>query len=142
MGLLGDYTSEIVQGMAEIFWGDAWATWMEENGRSGELSGKEITEIMPPIPDRVYNFCYRMLGRIEELNNNDEFILLSMAVGADYNAGNLKSITPLPKEYTYSFGNYLAHGCLGSGVSWFDDHAEFPIKFPYTESYIYGEELR
>jgi len=39
--------------------------------------------------------------------------------------------------YLDSFGHYLAMQAMGHGVSWFDAHAKFPLKFPRIESHQY-----
>lgn len=136
--------SEIVEGMAEIFWGDGWATHAEEH-RCANISGEEITEIMPQIPARIYAFCERVMGKIEQANGTNEFALLYAALTADGKnpselfEKNRDEFDRLANE----FGNGLAYMAMGSGVSWFDDHEKFDLEVPHceNEAYIIAEEL-
>lgn len=126
------YKNQIRYGMAQIVWGLSWADHVEEHG-CANLSGIEITSVMPEIPEEVYLFCERVLGMYQALNGREEQSLLWMALEAD-------GINPetLPKnkynEYEERFGECLAFMALGHGVSWFDDHKEFDLKIPDVEA--------
>lgn len=119
--------SEIIEGMAEIFWGLAWADWADENGIN--LSGKDILEEMPEIPEESYYFSYRVLGMYEVLNDIEINALFCRAIRFDGNKVSYDNA-----EMRKRFGNCLAYMALGTGVSWFDDHAEFGLQTPYIEN--------
>lgn len=53
---------------ARAAWADAWSSAMEEAGRSSELSGQEITEIMPPVPDDALHMARTALFDFERIN--------------------------------------------------------------------------
>ncbi len=126
--------STIVEGMATILWGSAWASHVEEH-RCCNLSGCKIEDVMPPIPDCAREQAERIAKGIEEANGCDLGELMARADEAD----------GIPREFDgdndrcEEFGNDLAHMADGAGVSWFDDHEEFPIEIPYDCGRATGE---
>jgi hypothetical protein len=114
--------SEILEGMAEILWASAWASHAEEHG-CVNLSGQRIEHIMPTIPARARTIVKGWASKIESANGVSLDNLFARAVAADKAKGKGQ---PGPEE----FGNALAFEGMGSGVSWDDDHADFPRKIP------------
>jgi hypothetical protein len=115
--------SEILEGMASLLWASAWADHADDH-RCTNLSGKEITSIMPPVPALAKQIAARWAIEIARRNSGSTVVdLWERAVIADKQE-NKRQGTP------NEFGGDLAMECMGSGVSWFDDHAEFPIKLP------------
>lgn len=129
--------SDIVSGMADILWGSAWADAMEEIGRGRELSGREITSIMPATPASAYRGAELIARSIEQANGQtlEELYRRALRADADDNGGRHRH------EDAERFGGDLAHMSMGSGVSWFDDHAKFPLKVPHTGESV-EDELR
>lgn len=147
----------VVKGIASIFWATVWANCAEQVDGS-LLSGKEITEVMPPIPTQAYFEAYRLLGKVEQLNGMHIACLVDKAIRADK-----AELTDLPTHvtptrvvpvclapdgedpvldaYAERFGNCLAFAYMGDGVSWTDDHAECGVKVPSGETPYDLEEL-
>src|SRR5574342_317663 len=125
---------EFINGMAECFWASAWADHCEERG-CYDLSGCEVTEHMPEIPELAYRLAHRVAGRIEVRAKHGLASLLFLACKADG--------LPEPKHEDYHgplanrFGWCLAYKAMGAGVSWFDDHESFP---ELADVELYGTE--
>jgi hypothetical protein len=107
----------IRDGAASIFWGDAWAMHAE-NHACANLSGAEITAIMPEIPTEAVAAADAMIAGYEKANGVSIAELWNRALKAD---GNEVS----DPEH---FGGDLAWMAMSAGVSWFDDHEEFPLQ--------------
>lgn len=111
-----------INGMATIFWADAWADHCEERGCTN-LSGCEITACMPEIPELAYRLAHRVAGRIEVRAKHGLASLFALACKAD-------GIDDADIDYhgalAERFGQCLAYKTMGAGVSWFDDHESFP----------------
>lgn len=113
---------EFINGMAECFWASAWADHVEEKG-CYNLSGCEITEHMPEIPEQAYRAAHRVLGRIEETVELHVASLFAKAWAAD---GLDPEHVDYHGELANRFGWCLAYAAMGAGVSWEDDHEGFP----------------
>lgn len=120
----------ILEGMASALWASSWADHAEEHGCTS-MSGQRIEDIMPPIPEEAYVLAKKCADSIEAANGKSLSELFDDAVKAD-EADGLDS-----SGADESFGSDLAMQWMGHGVSWFDDHAEFPIKIPHGS----GDEL-
>ena len=118
----------ILEGMASALWASSWADHAEEHGCTS-MSGQRIEDIMPPIPEEAYVLAKKCADSIEAANGKSLAELFDDAVKAD-EADGLDS-----SGADESFGSDLAMQWMGHGVSWFDDHAEFPIKIPHGEAY-------
>jgi hypothetical protein len=117
----------IANAMARAMYVSAWADHQEAMGR--RLRG-ELMDQAPATPRRAKDDAFMLIGRFECLNGMDIFALLYAAYKAD---GFDPYQYPPDEKYEKEFGHYLAMQALGHGVSWFDDHAKFPIKFPHIE---------
>lgn len=132
------HRQEILDGMATILWGSAWADHADEH-RCSNLSGCEITEVMPPIPDMVRKNAIELAAAIEKESHAslDELYARSEKACAEY-PGRTES-RPCPyagpgKHTPERFGECLAWEAMGAGVSWDDDHATVSgLKFPFFE---------
>ena len=118
--------SEIVDGMAVILWGSAWADHAEEH-RCTSTSGRHIEDIMPPIPSKAKQTASEIAKKYESLNHMSLEKIYAVALAAD--GGGVGDVSP------ERFGGDLAWMAMGAGVSWFDDHEEFPLKEPHFENY-------
>ncbi len=124
------YEDLVERGMARTMFGCIWADYVEEfTGRS--LQG-EILDQAPETPEYVIRDAYRLAGMFEQLNGPGGMIAIAhRAAMADmHQTGGDVDLTP---EFLRELGSDLAMQAMGHGVSWFDDHEEFEIKFPYME---------
>jgi hypothetical protein len=115
----------VVQGAARVLWASAWADVTEERGESH--SGQELTEIAPPTPMEATSLATSLMGKVARANGHSISALVKMAAQAD-------GVAPT-NEFARSFGSDIAMMAMGTGVSWFDDHAEFPLTVPSVENY-------
>lgn len=120
----------ILIGVAQILWGLSWADHADEHG-CVNLSGKKIEHEMPEIPDEAWLMSARLVGMIEQANERSVYCLYADAVRAD--TGQDEHVD-FDSDDAERFGNCLAYQALGHGVSWFDDHAEFPLETPSFEA--------
>ncbi len=113
---------EFINGMAECFWASAWADHCEEAG-CYNLSGCEITQCMPEVPELAYRLAHRVAGRIESRIKWSLASLFAQAWAAD---GCDPNYVEYRGKLANRFGWCLAYKAMGAGVSWFDDHESFP----------------
>ena len=111
-----EHDDKIVEGCAEILWGLAWADHAEETDCT-QMSGCEITSIMPDIGLHAYVEAGRIIGAVEQASGMGAHALLWKCLRAD----GLDPEKCAP-EYMGRFGNCLAYMASGHGVSWYDDH--------------------
>ena len=114
------FTEAFVEGAARAVWVQAWADHQESKGKA--LRG-ELMHQAPATPLSAYVWAGELMGRIAEKNKTSIHVLAVRAAEAD-------GTTDINVE---EFGHYLAMQALGHGVSWFDDHAKFPLKLPHME---------
>src|SRR5579872_1633079 len=108
-----------VKGMATILWGDAWADHAEEHACCN-LSGCEITHVMPEIPEVAWRMAERLAGKIEQANGCALAVLFAQAMKAE-GRPDLEH-EDYHDETAERFGECLAWMAMGAGVSWYDDH--------------------
>jgi len=131
MATHGGTNDPILNGMASTLWGMEWADHVEEH-RCANLSGVEITDVMPEVPIEAYLLAANFIGHIEQANRMNIYALLYKAAKAD---GQDPYEGDKPgDDYAEEFGSDLGMMALGSGVSWFDDHAQFDIEVPHLEA--------
>lgn len=124
---------EFINGMAECFWATAWANHCEEKG-CYSLSGCDITQCMPEVPEQAYRAAHRVLGRIEKKIGLHVAVLFHKACEADGLLDSDDSSDP-HGELANRFGWCLAYAAMGEGVSWEDDHEPFP---ELSDADLYG----
>jgi len=77
----------------------------------------------PDTPPNAYALAGEMWAELQAANGEaGVYSLVLRAEAAD-------GVAPDPEE----FGRDLAMQYMGTGVSWFDDHAKFEIKIPHAE---------
>lgn len=104
---------------------------------NGEIEGEEASmgadwmDVAPETPQDAILEAAELIGRIVQLNG-----MCIEAIG--YQAAKADGLdgSTCTDEYWDTFGHYLAMQSLGHGVSWFDDHEEFPLELPYIEYYL------
>jgi len=114
------FYEDFAEGAARAVYVQAWVDQQEEKGK--RLRG-ELMDQAPATPLSAYVWAGELIGLLTALNKASIYMLgaeAAKAEGADDIDANL-------------FGHYLAMQALGHGVSWFDDHAKFPLKVPGME---------
>jgi hypothetical protein len=118
----------IIEGMARTLWALGWADALEELGQTKRISGRRIEDVMPPVPAMAERAAKIITKNVERVNGVSVDDLYARAVLADEQAGTRTEGSP------YAFGSDLALMVTGHGVSWFDDHADFPLTVPHDDS--------
>ena len=120
-----DGREEILTGLARNIYLNAYADTVEDRG--GSFGGGEINDMAPNTPPSAEAKAIEWLQELEEENRLDIERIWAKARFADWFENQL---IPDPED----FGNDLSMMMIGHGVSWFDDHARFPLKEPYQSS--------
>lgn len=135
------YDSAIIDGMARAIWVTSWADWVGNLSRAERrerglpsLSGVEISSVAPDTPATAEEAAQDLYVLVQRANGKTPGELFEQACGADGCDFN--------DENAELFGHYLAMQSMDHGVSWFDDHKEFPLEFPRGfEAHFDGEDL-
>lgn len=126
----------IIDGIERALWVSAFAQWAEEQppARRRELApgaGKGWSDVAPATPGSATVGARQLARQIERANGDQPLVdLLAAAAAADR-----RRATDDAFLYAEAFGHALAMQALGTGVSWFDDHARFPLKVPRFEAW-------
>jgi hypothetical protein len=137
----------IVTAMARALFVQAYASQQEElqaEGRRAKVAkpGQDWMDVAPPTPQAALFAAHNLCGRFEELNGMEILALFAKALRADRADGRPSTLDaealrysdtdPQTPELARLFGHYLAMEAVGHGVSWFDDHERFELKFPFA----------
>jgi hypothetical protein len=136
--------SEISEAMARALWVTAYADFIDEQRSEGKSrrqleaegfstcgGGDDWMDVAPETPPQGLQAGRDLAALYEEVNGTSLDELAAAAAVADGQDVDGEE-----------FGHYLAMMALGRGVSWFDDHAEFPLKTPFAfESHFDGEDF-
>lgn len=118
---------DIVDGIAEILWGEGWSNHVEEHGCERLGGGVDITDVMPPIPKDARDIAEKWAKDVEKANGGKKLDdLYEEAMAANEREGKGSSRHSSPE----AFGNSLAFMIEGAGASWFDYNAEFDLEVP------------
>lgn len=117
---------EILNGIVEMLWADAWASHVEECG-CHNISGCEITEVMPVPPQEAVDMGYALASLVVEKHGKT---LSSMFADACY----IDGLNASDRKLQSRFGNCIAFEAMGSGVSWEDDYSR-----PALSKYVHFE---
>lgn len=146
---LGYYSIAIRKGMTGALWITSYADWVENDQEPADRRhmdslfprpGGSWESVAPTAPDSAHFAADDLYCLIERANNTSTadptttlMNLYHRAVEAD---AKVVAAPFVPDEkYAELFGHYLAMEALGHGVTWTDDHAEFPIRIPSYECY-------
>lgn len=121
--------TEILEGMAKILFMEKMADELEEMEHHIG-GGQDYANYIGETPTPALYMASEIIGRLEHANNGVSVVdLYHQALEADdiVDSSELRS----------RFGSDLAMQSLGHGVSWFDNHEQFDLKFPfYVENNI------
>ena len=133
------FRDSFLEGAARAFFVMAYADFVEEghstdndltdDDRAARLAlprpggGGDWYDHAPATPPNAYALAGEMWAELHAANG--EAGVYSLALRAEAADG----VAPDPEE----FGRDLAMQYMGTGVSWFDDHAKFEIKVPHAE---------
>lgn len=117
--------SEIVESMARTLFVTSWADQEEEAGRT--YPGQDLMDVAPPTTPHARSAAIDLAASIEKMNGMSLDALYQQAEHAEGEHTRIAT----PEDFGYS----LAMMSLGHGVSWFDNHPEFPLKTPDIEYY-------
>jgi hypothetical protein len=153
IGSDSNFRDAFLTGAARAFFVTAYADYCEEgHSHDNDLSddervarldlprpgpGEDWCDYAPPTPPNAYALAGELwfaLGYVRDIFGTPRngpcgvYSLVEQACKAD-------GLTPDECEAfdVEMFGHYLAMQSMGHGVSWFDDHAEFPIVVPHIE---------
>ncbi len=108
---------EILDGMARAMFVDRWVWQEEEDGRT--YPGQDLMNCAPETPHEAEAAALYLAGMIDQANGTTLHCIAAAAVRAEGKAIDESEL-----------GHYLAMMAMGHGVSWFDDHATFPLVVP------------
>lgn len=122
----------IVAAMAKYAYASAWADAYEEAG--GKFGpGQEIMDIAPPPTPEAKKWAEKTAKDIERMNDASLDELIRKAMEADGTPGK-------EGDWVGEFAYGIAMFSLGHGVSWFDDHKDFPLELPHNDFIVYSDE--
>jgi hypothetical protein len=116
-------TFNIIDAMARTLYVTDWADREDEKGH--HYPGQDLFDVAPRTSQAAYRAARKLARTIEELNQASIVDLCDFA--ADAPGKHYKK--PTPEDFGYG----ITMQSLGHGVSWFDDHPEFPLKLPHVE---------
>lgn len=131
------WDGEIADGAARALWVTSYADWVESLPRAeqrelGPGAGGDWCDVAPKTPATADQAAAQFVARLVQGNQVGNVTeLVRKAAAAD---GLRRGVS---SRYADSFGHYLAMQALGHGVSWFDDHHEFPINIPSMEAHTF-----
>jgi len=142
-GPFDNLETDILAGMANLFWWEAWAHHQDELHEEGlphaNLAGAEIAHVAddPSEIQRIdiENHVKAVRKKIEAANHAKLPTLYKRAIEANRKAAEKEGTPYIPgaRASEDQFGSCLAHMSMGTGVSWFDDNEKFDLEVPYSE---------
>jgi hypothetical protein len=133
-----DLRDDVVSAMARTLWLLAYADYAEsDEGRAADAerarSGEDWDNVAPETPAEAEKLAARAVAVMEKVNGQRLGTILSRAARADRDQKGAS--VRVDSRWAEEFGSDLAMMVVGSGVSWFDDHAEFTLDLPDAEVY-------
>ncbi len=137
------FDTDILEGMARAIWVTSWASWLEDLGREGRrarglpvsIAGMDYSETAPATPASAMRAAEDLYLLVKGSSGKTAGELFERACFVDR--------CDASSENAELFGHYVAMQAMDHGVSWFDDHKEFPLKLPRFEAHLDadGEEV-
>ena len=135
------FRETVIHAAARAFFVCAYADHVEDEDRDDDIdyprpSGGDWFDYAPDAtPLNAYVLAGEMWSAVEIASKINMWALAARANEAD------GGVYAIPDHFdTKSFGHYLAMEYMGHGVSWFDDHSDFPITIPHCEIGAYSFE--
>ena len=140
--------AQIMDAIARNLFVQAYADFLEREAEGDETTedltdlprpgcGEDWDDFAPETSEAARGMARTAAASIERLNGCDLAVLFVRATEAcEAHPGVCKSRT----HTTEGFGSYLGMMVTGTGVSWFDDHAMFPLKVPDVEFHIFSRD--
>lgn len=133
---------EIIEAMARTLFVLAYADFVEDDERrdeSEDLSdlprargGEDWCDVAPATSGAALATAERAVMALERLNGCSLETIFARATAACVGATPRKCHRHDPEHFGSDLGMMLAQ----TGVSWFDDHAMFPLRVPSVEFHI------
>lgn len=130
VGSDGSFRDGFLEGAARAFFVMAYAEYADESGDEDlprASNGGDWYDVAPSNPPFAYALAGELWAKLEALNHVNMHQLLARAAMADAKAIDAAE-----------FGGDIAMQAMGTGVSWFDDHAKFEISIPRMEVGAYS----
>lgn len=129
-----DFRDAFLYGAARAFFMTAFADYVEDEDREDDGHeyphpgpGGDWADVTPEPPPNAYALAGELWAGLYALNGKaGPYTLANNAEAADG--------APIDAE---EFGHYLAMTAMGHGVSWFDDHKDFPLEVPHIECSLF-----
>lgn len=122
-----DYNEDIAEGMARGLWLAAYSSFAEEandpdfpRARQGQ-DWDDVAPETPEIADEAALALAKLYVDANHVTLDGLYGRATLANGQDED----------DSDQAYMFGFYLSQMAIGSGLSWFDDHARFDLKKPF-----------
>jgi hypothetical protein len=114
---------EIIDAAARAGFVQAWASYMEEKGKSPGRGGQDLMDLAPKTPSKAKTWAKKLIDRMEEINGTTAAKMYANAaqISLSHGKGGVEPET---------FGHYTAMQALGHGVAWSDDHPAHGYRIP------------
>lgn len=133
--------------------GEANDPTVEINPKAVEIQrsaiGHDWMDLAPQTPEAATTLAVKLCSEVEKLSEmtlEDGFTVALVAdLARNEEAREVMSVRPvkfdqdatcpavdLADKLANTFGHYLVMEALGHGVAWEDDHAEMPLKMPFS----------
>jgi hypothetical protein len=129
VGSNSSFRDGFIEGAARAFFVMAYAEYADESNDDDlpkATNGEDWYDVAPSNPPCAYALAGELWASLEAMNHISMYQLLARAALAD-----AKAIDAI------EFGGDIAMQAMGTGVSWFDDHAKFEISIPRMEVSMY-----
>lgn len=150
--IMGDYEAIIRTSMARTLWVTSYADYADEHPDEvmpRARNGADWDNVAPNTNFMAFEAADDLVGRIAKLNPMhaphqmaELFSFAMMAEEGEAFSWPVSGPSTALVEEMQDFGHCMVMQSLGSGVSWFDDHKEFPVEFPNFECHYDGDEYR
>jgi hypothetical protein len=155
-----EYLAAILEGMARTLWLTSYADWADAH-RDGDASGIERPgpggdwdDVAPETPQAAVQAASDLEDLYIAANDMGLADLFALAIATDRGEGDFDwpritdnaNLGLVRERLEWSavaadFGHGLAMMALGTGISWFDDHKEFPLGRVHFECHLETTEL-
>lgn len=136
-------SDKIIEAIARNLFVQAYANFIEDDARTEDVSdldrpgpGGDWYDHAPETSPAALECARKAAESIERLNGTSLEALFAQATEACKAGRRCQKRTHTPE----GFGSALGFILTGTGVSWYDDHEEFPLKIPSVEFHIFSRD--